>query len=354
MALVDMRDLLGHAHDNNYTVAAFCPRDLRQLRTLLDTADYCQAPVILNMAGPDSAKYDFEVFMPAVEAAAQRTAVPVAIHLDHGKDYDTAVQAIRLGCNSIMVESSTHSVPEDMQLTRRVTQMAHGCGIPVEGAPAEPPAESETFSDEQLALMREYVETTGVDFLSIPAAAVGDHTSRIHETLAVPLTVYDGELLDESHYGRLAGSGIVKLSYATIPSPDMLDCADKKVSEQVRRRIELLGSSNRAADVLETCSRWTQVDHLIIYNTANLGAAEVEAMMAEGRRVLSGIPGVREVVCGTAIGDNARYSYTWLVRFCHPAVIDSYREHPDHVAFADRHFRPVAADRISIDYKRVE
>jgi fructose-bisphosphate aldolase class II len=67
--------------------------------------------------------------------------------------------------------------------------------------------------------------------------------------------------------------------------------------------------------------------------------------------VLGAIPGVREVFTGAAVRDGARYRYSWNVRFCHPAVIDSYRYHPDHVAFADTWFRPVAQDRVSIDYQ---
>ncbi|HEB98599.1 MAG TPA: fructose-bisphosphate aldolase, partial [Thiotrichales bacterium] len=43
--------------------------------------------------------------------------------------------------------------------------------------------------------------------------------------------------------------------------------------------------------------------------------------------------------------------FCWLIRFVHPAVIDSYREHPEHLRFADELFRPVAGDRISIDYR---
>jgi len=70
--------------------------------------------------------------------------------------------------------------------------------------------------------------------------------------------------------------------------------------------------------------------------------------------VLSAIPGVREVVTGKAVQENAKYRYTWLVRFCHLAVIDSYRGHPNHVAFADKLFRPVAGERISIDFQTVE
>lgn len=64
-------------------------------------------------------------------------------------------------------------------------------------------------------------------------------------------------------------------------------------------------------------------------------------------------PGVLEVVTGQAVKPDADYQYTWLVRFCHPAVIDSYRDHPLHVAFADNHFRPVAGGRISIDYQAI-
>jgi len=74
-------------------------------------------------------------------------------------------------------------------------------------------------------------------------------------------------------------------------------------------------------------------------------------VMADGRRILSRIPGVREVVTGTSVAPDSRYRYCWIVRFAHPAVIDSYRDHPDHVAFADGAFRPIAGDRISIDFQ---
>ena len=70
--------------------------------------------------------------------------------------------------------------------------------------------------------------------------------------------------------------------------------------------------------------------------------------------MLGAIPGVCEVVTGEAVTADAAYGYTWLVRFCHPAVIDSYRDHPAHVAFADQRFRCVAGDRLAIDYQAIE
>jgi fructose-bisphosphate aldolase class II len=59
---------------------------------------------------------------------------------------------------------------------------------------------------------------------------------------------------------------------------------------------------------------------------------------------------VRRVITGWALPEKAAYRCCWLVEFTHRKVIESYREHPDHVAFANQFFRPIAAERISIDY----
>ena len=96
-----------------------------------------------------------------------------------------------------------------------------------------------------------------------------------------------------------------------------------------------------------------KVEHVIVYNAA-ADAQQVSNMMSEGRRVLSAIPGVRRVITGEAVKQDATYRYSWLIEFCNASVIDSYRQHPDHLAFADKLFRPLAGDRISIDYRSVE
>ncbi|MGD8937256.1 MAG: Dabb family protein, partial [Thiogranum sp.] len=120
---------------------------------------------------------------------------------------------------------------------------------------------------------------------------------------------------------------------------------------EMERCIRLWGSAGRADELLAECEPWQPLSHLIIYNVAE--GSDADAMIAEGRRVLSAIPGVRDVFTGEAVKTDAAYRYCWNVVFCHPAVIDSYREHPDHVKFADTHFRPVAADRISVDYRKL-
>jgi fructose-bisphosphate aldolase class II len=77
-------------------------------------------------------------------------------------------------------------------------------------------------------------------------------------------------------------------------------------------------------------------------------------MMARGREMLATIPGVRRVVTGWAVADKPRYRFCWLIEFTHRAVIDSYREHPLHRQFADNLFRPIAVDRVSVDFEHVE
>ena len=126
------------------------------------------------------------------------------------------------------------------------------------------------------------------------------------------------------------------------------------VADEAERCMRLWGSAGRADEVLSRCQPWMPVEHLIIYNVEGIDKSGLDAMIAEGRRVLSAIPGVREVFTGEAVQDDAKYRLTWLVRFCHPAVIDSYREHSDHVTFADKLFRPVAGERISIDYLSID
>lgn len=111
------------------------------------------------------------------------------------------------------------------------------------------------------------------------------------------------------------------------------------------------GGRGRAAAALAACRVWHEIGHLIVYKVSGATDAEAGAMMARGREVLARIPGVRRVATGRAVRDDAAYRYCWLIEFAGRAVIDSYRDHPDHVAFANTHFRPVAGERISIDYE---
>jgi len=392
MPLVDMKDMLQHAYDHRYAVGAFDLVSLDFLEGIMTAAERARAPIILSLAESHFEYFDFELMMPAVEAAAKRASVPVAIHLDHGTSLDSAINAINSGCNGVMVDASQTNLGENIRITQSIVETAHACGIPVEGELGYVPGVEGDDAEHHpgdvaytmLAEARAYVERTGVDFLAVSVGTVHGHMKgkpkldyqrlkQINESLNIPLVIHGGTGLTDDQFRRLIANGVAKINYYTALSDAAGTCirsnskADKSssytglmkniptaISKEVERCMRLWGSAGRAAEVLSRCRPWLPVEHLIIYNVEGIDENRIEMMMAEGRQVLSVIPGVREVITGEAIREKAKYRYSWLVRFCHPAVIDSYREHPGHVAFAEKLFRPVAGGRISIDFQAVE
>jgi len=384
--------MLRHAHAHRYAVGAFDLVSLDFLEGILAAAERCRAPVILSLAESHFEYFDFELLMPAVETAARRASVPVAIHLDHGANLESAVKAINRGCNGAMVDASDRPFEQNLRLTREVVSVAHACGVPVEGelgyVPGVEGEDVERHPGEiaysTVEEARTYVEETGVDFLAVSIGTVHGRMrgepeldylrlQQINEALGIPLVIHGGTGLSDDQFGHLIANGAAKINYYTALADaagaairesagenrnggytSLVRGARETIAEEVERCMRLWGSAGRAAEVVAESTPWLPVEHLIVYNVEELDAAGVQAMMAEGRRVLGAIPGVREVVTGEAVKTDAAYRYTWLVRFCHPAVIDSYRDHPAHVAFADQRFRPVAGNRLTIDYQEIE
>lgn len=391
MPLVDMRDMLNHAHRNGYAVGGFHLVSLDFLEAIVDAAEHCRSPVILCLSESHFEHFDFELAMAATEKAARRASVPVAIQLDHGASLDSAVRAINLGCNGVMVDASHESFPAKVAHTRRVVEMAHACGVAVEvelgyvaGVEGEdvakhPGAVVYTSVEEAKA----YVARTGVDCLAVSIGTVHgrlhgrpkldfERLKRINEAVKIPLVVHGGTGLSDEKYRKLIQHGVAKINYYTALSDvaadrirvnaranarcgytDLTHGIQDALRAEVDRCMRLWGSAGRAAEVLVQCHAWQTVEHVIIYNVEGATDQQVNEMMARGREVLGAIPGVRRVITGWAVQDKPRYRFCWLVEFVHENVIASYRDHPDHVAFANGLFRTIACDRISIDFAEV-
>ena len=388
MPLVHMKDMLAHAYEHGYAVGAFDMVSLDFIAGVMAAAERSRAPVILSLAESHREHYDFELLMSAVEAAARRSPVPVALHLDHGTSLESAVRAIRLGCNGVMVDASQANFSDNLARTKAVVEMAHACGVPVEGelgyVPGVGGEDAErhpgTIAYTTVAEAKGFVERTGVDFLAVSIGTVHGRIKgktkldfqrlrSINQTLGIPLAIRGGTGLDDDQFRRLIAKGVAKINYDTAladaagaairarakSAPDadytaLVKDVSTAISAEAERCMRVWGSAGRAAEVLSYCRPWAPVEHLIIHNVVGISEKEAAAMMAEGQQALGAIPGVRAVVTGRAVEERAQYRYCWLVRFAAPEVIDSYLEHPDHVAFANRRFRPVADRDISIDY----
>ncbi|MCW8905722.1 MAG: class II fructose-bisphosphate aldolase [Sedimenticola sp.] len=389
MPLVHMGDMLRHAYEDGYAVAAFDVVSLDFISGIIAAAEERQAPVIISLAESHFEYFKFELLMSAVVTAARETSVPVAIHLDHGQSVESAIAGINSGCTGVMVDTSDLSLVENIRNTKAVVTMAHGCGIPVEGelgyVPGVEGEDAERHPGEVIyttaAEAKAYVDETGVDFLAVSVGTVHgrmdgepridfDRLSEINQAVGIPLVIHGGTGLSDDQYRQLINNGVTKINYYTALSDAAGRCIGenarvegragytamvKGVAEAIRKEaarcIGIWGSAGKSGQLLSRCRPWKPVAHVIVYNTEGLVAEGVDEMMAVGRQVLSAIPGVTEVFTGHAVQEDAEYRHCWVVRFTDRKVIDSYRDHPDHQQFADQRFRPYAGGRISIDYE---
>jgi fructose-bisphosphate aldolase class II len=141
MALISLRQLLDHAAEQNYGVPAFNVNNLEQMRAIMEAADATDSPVIVQ-ASAGARKYAGAPFLRHLILAAieEFPHIPVCMHQDHGASPAVCQRSIQLGFSSVMMDGS---LGEDMKtpmnyeynarVTRQVVDMAHSCGVSVEG-----------------------------------------------------------------------------------------------------------------------------------------------------------------------------------------------------------------------------
>jgi fructose-bisphosphate aldolase class II len=141
MALCSLRQLLDHAAENGYGVPAFNINNLEQIQAILQAAEATASPVILQ-ASAGARKYAGEAFLRRMVQAAVETYpdIPVVLHQDHGASPAVCQSAIRLGFTSVMMDGSLKedqktpaSYEYNVEVTRKVAEMAHAVGVSVEG-----------------------------------------------------------------------------------------------------------------------------------------------------------------------------------------------------------------------------
>ena len=371
MPVLSIKDMLQHACDNGYIVASFEVNSLDIAQAVITVAERNHAPVILSLNEQKFDRRSLKIFLAAIETAACESVAPVAIEYYRARHLDKIIHAINSGCNAVMLDTQHESLRNSTAHIRQIVNMAHDCGIVVEG---------HLVQGMDIKDVKRYVAKTDIDSLRISPygihgwgtdASLLDYASidKLNKALHIPLTINANTDIQENQYQRLIEHGIAKIDYSSAiydiaasltynairSDKNSVHAMTKDIrnifSNEVESCLCLGKSTGQAASLMKHYRSWRPVEHLIIYNVEGLTEDEVAAMTEKGRNILSRIPGVREVVTATAIKSDVKYRYSWLIRFCHPAVIDSYREHPLHIAFADELFRPVAGDRISIDYQ---
>ena len=174
MALITTKEMFKKALVSDYAVGAFNVNNMEIIQGIVDAASIENAPLILQVSA-GARKYAKPAYLlKLVEAAIEDTGLDIALHLDHGEDFDICKKCIDDGFTSVMIDGSKHPFEENIALTKQVVEYAHAHGVVVEAelgklAGVEDnikvDARSATFTDPDEAV--EFVERTGVDSLAI-------------------------------------------------------------------------------------------------------------------------------------------------------------------------------------------
>ncbi|MBR2969595.1 MAG: class II fructose-bisphosphate aldolase [Clostridia bacterium] len=164
-------DMLRKAMKKKYIVPAFNFANFEILKGLLQASDELKSPMILQVSESAMNYFGDEILAGIVAGLKKRK--NISIHLDHGKNFDTIMRAIRLGFDSVMIDGSTLPFNENVRLTKKVVDFAHKRKVMVEGelgVLAMPDDDATAiditrFTDPNMA--KEFVSKTGVDSLAI-------------------------------------------------------------------------------------------------------------------------------------------------------------------------------------------
>ena len=174
MALVTTKEMFQKALTEDYAVGAFNVNNMEIIQGIVEAAKEEKAPLILQVSA-GARKYAKPVYLvKLVEAAIEDTGLDIALHLDHGEDFDICKKCVDDGFTSVMIDGSKHPFEENIRLTKEVVEYAHSKGVSVEAELGKlagiedninVDARNATFTVPEEAA--EFVEKTGVDSLAV-------------------------------------------------------------------------------------------------------------------------------------------------------------------------------------------
>ena len=280
--LVTTKEMLLKAQECNYAVGAFNVENMEMVMAVIKAAEELNAPVIMQTT-PSTVKYaGLDYYLANVATAAKNAKVPVAMHLDHGSSFSLAMQALRQGYTSIMIDGSHSVFEENIAITKSVVDACKPSNIPVEAELGKVGGKEDDldggdggYTDPQEAL--EFVQKTEVDSLAVAIGTAHgvykgepkldlDRLVEIRKIIDVPLVLHGASGLSEEAVKESIKRGICKVNFATElriaytqgvkefleEKPETIDpkkygaVGIEKVKELVKNRMMMCGCQNQA------------------------------------------------------------------------------------------------------------
>lgn len=175
MALVTTTEMFKKAYEGGYAVGAFNVNNMELIQGITEAAGELNSPLILQVSAGARKYANHNYLVKLVEAAMlEQSHIPIALHLDHGADFEICKACIDGGFTSVMIDGSHHSFEDNIALTKKVVEYAHAHGVVVEGELGQLAGieddvnvRAEDAKYTQPEQVEEFVSRTGVDSLAI-------------------------------------------------------------------------------------------------------------------------------------------------------------------------------------------
>ena len=282
MSFVTTKKMILDAQKGCYAIGAFNVENMEMAQSVITAAEKMQSPVIIQTT-PSTLKYASPAtFSAMVKTIAEKTNVPVALHLDHGNSLEIAMQAYRAGYSSIMIDGSQGSLEDNIAISKNVVDICHASGIPVEAELGKVGGKEDDlengndnpYTDPSQA--EYFVSQTGVDFLAVAIGTAHgiykgipvldkERLSEIRNKVSIPLVLHGTSGVLEKDVQDCIARGICKVNYATdlriaftngikrflADNPGAYDpkkyndAGRKEVVEYVMHKMKILGSAGK-------------------------------------------------------------------------------------------------------------
>jgi len=231
--LVNLNEVLKYAEDNNCAIGSFNTPNFASLKAVLNAAEEKNVPVIIMHAQvhEEMGLCQMDEIAPIMKFMAEKSTVPVCMHLDHGTDVDYIEKGLELGFTSVMYDGSVLPKEENYANTIRVVEMAKKYNASVEAEIGSMGArEGGGEGDESIYTdpddAKDFSEKTGIDALACAfGTAHGLYTkepkldferlSEIKDKVSVPLVMHGGSGVSTEDYKKVIELGIRKINYYT-------------------------------------------------------------------------------------------------------------------------------------------
>ncbi|MCG7410726.1 class II fructose-1,6-bisphosphate aldolase [Paenibacillus sp. ACRRX] len=284
MPLVSMNEFLPKAKANKFAVGQFNINNLEFVQAITEAGMEENSPLIFGVSEGALRYMGMEYTVAMAKAAAKKSGLPIALHLDHGSTFEVAMACIRAGFSSVMFDGSHHAYEDNIRLTKEVVRAAHAMGVSVEGELGTiGGTEDDLTVDEEAATLAKpeeairFYEETGVDAMAIAVGTAHgmykgepklhyDIIEAVASKIPVPVVLHGGSGVPDDSIKKAIAAGAGKINVNTenqvaataairaalakdaeiIDPRKYLTPARSAMVEVVRGKIRLFGSSNQA------------------------------------------------------------------------------------------------------------